>query len=92
MKSTTITCVSLGNAFQKRRVHSFRMPDWRYSTYAKPHDCVHTSGNNFNNRSEEAIGTAQDIWTAYREGAFPMLDRPWLGYLLMLERCPRSTL
>jgi hypothetical protein len=48
-------------------------------------------GNNFNNRSEEAIGTAHDIWTAYREGAFPMLDRPWLGYLLMLERCPRST-
>jgi hypothetical protein len=48
-------------------------------------------GNNFNNRSEEAIGTAQDIWTAYREGAFGMLDRPWLGYLMMLEDCPRST-
>lgn len=48
-------------------------------------------GNNFNNRSEEAIGTAQDIWTAYREGAFPMKDRPWLGYLMMLEDCPRST-
>ena len=27
-------------------------------------------GNNFNNRSEEAIGTAHDLWTAYREGAF----------------------
>jgi len=48
-------------------------------------------GNNFNNRSEEAIGTAQDIWTAYREGAFTMPDRPWLGYLMMLEDCPRST-
>lgn len=48
-------------------------------------------GNNFNNRSEEAIGTAQDIWTAYREGAFPMTDRPWLGYFMMLENCPRST-
>lgn len=48
-------------------------------------------GNNFNNRSEEAIGTAQDIWTAYREGAFPTSDRPWLGYLMMLEDCPRST-
>lgn len=48
-------------------------------------------GNNFNNRSEEAIGTAQDIWTAYREGAFPMSVRPWLGYLMMLEDCPRST-
>src|SRR6185369_8408836 len=27
-------------------------------------------GNNFNNRAEEAIGTAHDIWTAFREGAF----------------------
>ena len=24
-------------------------------------------GNNFNNRTEEAIGTAHDLWTAYRE-------------------------
>ena len=48
-------------------------------------------GNNFNNRSEEAIGTAQDIWTAYREGAFSMPERPWLGYLMLLEDCPRST-
>lgn len=48
-------------------------------------------GNNFNNRSEEAIGTAQDIWTAYREGAFQISDRPWLGYVMMLEDCPQST-
>lgn len=48
-------------------------------------------GNNFNNRSEEAIGAAQDIWTAYREGAFPMSRRPWLGYVMLLEDCPRST-
>jgi len=47
-------------------------------------------GNNFNNRTEEAIGTAQDIWTAYREGAFRVSERPWLGYLMMLEECPRS--
>ncbi len=48
-------------------------------------------GNNFNNRSEEAIGTAHDIWTAYREGAFPIANRPWLGFLMMLEDCPAST-
>ncbi len=48
-------------------------------------------GNNFNNRCEEAIGSAQDIWTAYREGAFPSSHRPWLGYVMMLEDCPRST-
>lgn len=27
-------------------------------------------GNNFNNRAEEAMGSALDLWTAYREGAF----------------------
>ena len=27
-------------------------------------------GNNANNRCEEALGTAVDIWTAFREGAF----------------------
>ena len=48
-------------------------------------------GNNFNNRAEEAIGTAQDIWTAYREGAFRASERPWLGYLMMLEDCEGST-
>lgn len=48
-------------------------------------------GNNFNNRSEEAIGSAQDIWTAYREGAFRTSERPWLGYVMMLEECSRST-
>lgn len=48
-------------------------------------------GNNFNNRSEEAIGTAQDLWTAYREGAFSTSVRPWLGYLMLLEECEKST-
>src|SRR5579871_415538 len=32
-------------------------------------------GNNFNNRAEEAIGTAHDLWTAYREGAFGKIGR-----------------
>jgi hypothetical protein len=26
-------------------------------------------GNNFNNRVEEALGNATDLWTAFREGA-----------------------
>ena len=42
-------------------------------------------GNNFNNRTEEAIGSALDLWTAYREGAFNKTIRPWLGYLFLLE-------
>jgi hypothetical protein len=48
-------------------------------------------GNNFNNRSEEALGSATDIWAAYREGAFKPSSRPFLGYLMLLEDCPRSS-
>ncbi|MBD3176688.1 MAG: restriction endonuclease [Armatimonadia bacterium] len=46
-------------------------------------------GNNINNRVEEALGSAEDLWTAFREGALGPC-RPWLGYLLMLEDCERS--
>ncbi len=48
-------------------------------------------GNNFNNRTEEALGSATDLWTAFREGAFQVSQRPWLGYLMLLEECPGST-
>lgn len=48
-------------------------------------------GNNFNNRTEEAIGSAQDLWTAYREQAFRQSPQPWLGYLFLLEDHPRAT-
>ena len=47
-------------------------------------------GNNFNNRTEEAMGSALDLWTAYREGAFNGAVRPWLGYLFLLEDCQGS--
>lgn len=47
-------------------------------------------GNNFNNRAEEAIGTAVDLWTAYREGAFGEQSRPFLGWLILLEDTPAS--
>ncbi|MBX3426501.1 MAG: restriction endonuclease [Pirellulales bacterium] len=47
-------------------------------------------GNNFNNRTEEALGNAADLWAAYREGAFKPSARPWLGYVFILEDCPRS--
>lgn len=51
---------------------------------------VGSFGNNFNNRTEEAIGTAYDLWTAYREGAFDGSLAPWLGYLFLLEDCEAS--
>jgi hypothetical protein len=47
-------------------------------------------GNNFNNRTEEAMGSALDLWTAYREGAFNKTIRPWLGYIFLLEDCKGS--
>jgi hypothetical protein len=47
-------------------------------------------GNNFNNRTEEAIGTAHDLWTAYREGAFGEQSRPFVGWLMLLEDAPKS--
>jgi len=46
-------------------------------------------GNNFNNRSEEAIGSATDIWVAYREGRFGKVPAPFLGYFFLLEDCDR---
>ena len=49
-------------------------------------------GNNFNNRTEEALGNAEDVWTAYREGAFGKNQRPWLGWLMLLEDCERSAM
>ena len=48
-------------------------------------------GNNFNNRSEEAIGTGSDLATAYREGVLgPAHPRPWVGWVMLLEDCERS--
>lgn len=47
-------------------------------------------GNNFNNRTEEAMGSALDIWTAYREGVFGTQRAPWLGYFMVLEDCRKS--
>jgi len=47
-------------------------------------------GNNFNNRTEEAIGSALDIWTAFREGAFGDQPRPFLGWLTHVEDAPGS--
>jgi hypothetical protein len=47
-------------------------------------------GNNFNNRTEEAMGSALDLWTAYREGAFNRTIRSWLGYVFLLEDCDGS--
>lgn len=47
-------------------------------------------GNNLNNRVEEAVGTAHDLWTAYREGAFGKQPRPFVGWLMLVENATAS--
>ena len=47
-------------------------------------------GNNFNNRTEEAIGTAHDLWTAYREDAFGKQPKPFVGWMMLVEDAPES--
>ncbi len=47
-------------------------------------------GNNFNNRTEEAMGSALDLWTAFRERAYLASPQPFLGYFFMLEDCAAS--
>lgn len=45
-------------------------------------------GNNYNNRVEEAVGNASDLWTAFREQRLGPA-RPFLGYFFLLEDAPR---
>lgn len=51
---------------------------------------VGSFGNNFNNRTEEAIGNAVDLWRGYEAGLVGPV-RPWLGFVFVFERAPRST-
>ncbi|MCE1164479.1 MAG: PaeR7I family type II restriction endonuclease, partial [Bacteroidetes bacterium] len=51
---------------------------------------VGSFGNNFNNRTEEALGSAVDLWTAFREKAFPNQSAPWVGYLMVVEKSEKS--
>ena len=37
------------------------------------------------------MGSALDLWTAFRENAFGSAGRPWVGYLFLLEDCACST-
>jgi len=66
---------------------------------------VGSFGNNFNNRAEEVIGNASDLWVAAQHGAYLPANHtapgklrgagdprpPFLGYLMLLEESPIST-
>lgn len=67
---------------------------------------VGSFGNNFNNRTEESIGSAKDFWTAHRESAYSLenysrqdevaglgnkdVTPPFIAYLMLLESCDAS--
>jgi len=44
---------------------------------------VGSVGKNVNNRAEEAVVTATDLWAAHREGRYGLI-RPWIGYFVLL--------
>jgi len=46
-------------------------------------------GNNFNNRTEEALGLAADSQMAVERGLFGRL-KPWFGFLMLVERAKGS--
>ena len=46
-------------------------------------------GNNYNNRVEEALGSAVDLRRAAHENLFPG-ERPWLGYFFIMEDAEAS--
>ncbi|MFD9037229.1 PaeR7I family type II restriction endonuclease [Streptomyces bottropensis] len=46
-------------------------------------------GNNYNNRVEEALGSAMDLRRAALADAFPG-EKPWLGYFFIMEDHPKS--
>ena len=46
--------------------------------------------NNFNNRVEEAIGQAADVWKSHERGLLISGVRPWIGYLMIVEETPKT--
>jgi type II restriction enzyme len=50
---------------------------------------VGSFGNNFNNRTEEAIGNAVDLWRGYEAGYMGKV-RPFLGFVFVIEHAPKS--
>ncbi len=51
---------------------------------------VGSYGNNFNNRTEEAIGSAVDLWTAVRDNQMECSVPLWVGYLMVVGKDKKS--
>lgn len=46
--------------------------------------------NNFNNRVEEAIGQAADVWKSHERGLLVSGLRPWIGYVMVVEETAKT--
>ncbi len=51
---------------------------------------VGSFGNNCNNRAEEAIGNAADLWRAHQDEVYRSANPPWLGFVFIVEDAPGS--
>lgn len=49
-------------------------------------------GNNFNNRAEEALGSAVDLQLAARGRVLGRRIPPWMGMVVLVEHAPASTM
>ena len=47
-------------------------------------------GKNFNNRTDEALGQAIDVWKAAERGLLGQGSRLWIGYVMVLEDGPSA--
>lgn len=53
---------------------------------------VGSFGNNFNNRTEEAIWSSTDLWQAFEEWVFNKeAIAPWLWFFMVVEKSNKST-
>jgi hypothetical protein len=51
---------------------------------------VGSFGNNFNNRTEESLGSSFDLATSIAENGLKISAMPWIGYLVLLEHSENS--
>jgi len=52
---------------------------------------VGSFGNNFNNRTEESLGSSFDLATSLSENSFQYNIMPWVGYLIIIENSEKSS-
>lgn len=83
---------NLPGYFRPAKAWDFLMiaPDNQLMAVIELKSQVGSFGNNFNNRAEEAIGSAVDLWTAFRENGFAQNQQPWVGCVFLVEQSLES--